>query len=164
MKQYMKEKSSAVLAIYPFSEIGYDRAYSISSLTFLFFSFSTAGWLWEVFLHIIIDGRFINRGVLFGPWLPIYGCGSLLILLALKRWRDQPFSTLGLTILLCGCLEYFSGLFLETFFHARWIIRTCSLTSRAGCAWKGWSSLALADCSSSILPPPGWMISFRPFP
>lgn len=120
MKQYMKEKSSAVLAIYPFSEIGYDRAYSISSLTFLFFSFSTAGWLWEMFLHIIIDGRFINRGVLFGPWLPIYGCGSLLILLALKRWRDQPFSTLGLTILLCGCLEYFSGLFLETFFHARW--------------------------------------------
>ena len=120
MKMYANEKSSAVLSIYPFSEIGFERSYSFSSLCFIFFSFSMAGWLWEVFLHIIIDGRFINRGVLFGPWLPIYGCGSVLILLVLRRWRSQPLRTFGLILLLCGTLEYFSGLFLETFFHAKW--------------------------------------------
>ena len=26
------------------------------------------------------DGSFVNRGFLHGPWLPIYGSGSILIL------------------------------------------------------------------------------------
>ncbi|WP_279232011.1 putative ABC transporter permease [[Clostridium] hylemonae] len=43
----------------------------------MFFAFSGIGWIWEVILHIIEDGMIINRGVMTGPWLPIYGMGSL---------------------------------------------------------------------------------------
>ena len=35
-----------------FIEAEYDRAYSLTSLILFFFSASTVGWLWEVFLHI----------------------------------------------------------------------------------------------------------------
>ena len=65
-----------VLSVGPIAEIGYQRTYSASSLILLFFIFSGMGWIWEVILHIIEDGMIINRGVLAGPWLPIYGAGG----------------------------------------------------------------------------------------
>ena len=39
-------------------EAEYDRAYSLTSLILFFFSASTVGWLWEVFLHIFIKIAF----------------------------------------------------------------------------------------------------------
>ena len=54
-----------------------------------FFTFSFAGWLWEVFLHVYLDHALVNRGVLYGPWLPIYGFG-VLILFLLRRFAKKP--------------------------------------------------------------------------
>lgn len=39
----------------------------------LFFLVSFFGWGWEVVLYLVREGRFVNRGILSGPWLPIYG-------------------------------------------------------------------------------------------
>lgn len=93
--------------------INYFRRYSVWSLILMFFAFSFIGWLWEVSLHLITDGEFVNRGVLHGPWLPIYGCGGVLILVALNRLRARPLLEFGATVVLCGCVEYFSSLYLE---------------------------------------------------
>ena len=49
--------------------IGFSFFYYIWGFLFL----SAIGWLWEVWLCLITDHEFINRGILFGPWLPIYG-------------------------------------------------------------------------------------------
>ena len=51
-------------------------------LVLLFFSFSFLGWCIEVVLKYRQFHRFINRGFLAGPWLPIYGSGAVLIPLA----------------------------------------------------------------------------------
>lgn len=109
-----------VLSVGPIAEIGYQRTYSASSLILLFFIFSGMGWIWEVILHIIEDGMIINRGVLAGPWLPIYGAGGILILLLLKKWRRQPFHLFGMIMLLCGTIEYFTSVMLEMLFGVRW--------------------------------------------
>ena len=93
--------------------INYFRRYSVWSLLLMFFAFSFIGWLWEVSLHLITDGEFVNRGVLHGPWLPIYGCGGVLILVALNRLRARPLLEFVATVVLCGCVEYFSSLYLE---------------------------------------------------
>ena len=93
--------------------INYFRRYSVWSLILMFFAFSFIGWLWEVSLHLISDGVFVNRGVLHGPWLPIYGCGGVLILVALNRLRSRPLLEFGAIVVLCGCVEYFSSLYLE---------------------------------------------------
>ena len=61
----------------------------------------------------------INRGLLLGPWLPIYGTGGVLILMLLKRWRSQPLITMGLIMLLCGTVEYITSIGLEFFFGQR---------------------------------------------
>lgn len=62
------------------SQINYMRCYSVWSVIMVFFIMSFGGWIWEVSLHLITNGTIVNRGVLHGPWLPIYGSGSVLIL------------------------------------------------------------------------------------
>lgn len=91
----------------------YMRHYSVSSLVLIFFSFMLVGWLWEVSLHIIEDGVFVNRGVLHGPWLPIYGVGSLVILLLLASFRKTPWLEFVTAVVLCGGIEYFGSWMLE---------------------------------------------------
>lgn len=93
--------------------INYLRNYSVTSLILLFFIISFIGWLWEVSLHLISDGVFVNRGALHGPWLPIYGSGGILILIILKKFRKTPLKEFIATICLCGCVEYFTALYLE---------------------------------------------------
>lgn len=91
----------------------YVRNYSIPSLILIFFSFSFIGWLWEVLFHLVTDGVFVNRGVMHGPWLPIYGSGSLLILLLLKKFREHPLTEFIAGTVLCGIVEYMTAVFLE---------------------------------------------------
>ena len=79
-------------------EAEYDRAYSLTSLILFFFSASTVGWLWEVFLHIFMDGALINRGTTWGPWLPIYGVGGVMTLVLLRKFADKRLMCLHLHI------------------------------------------------------------------
>lgn len=101
--------------------IDYMRRYSIWSLIALFFLFAIIGWIWEVVLHIIVDGEFVNRGVLQGPWLPIYGYGGILILTVLNKFRAKPLRQFIATIVLCGTIEYFTSVYLEIVYDGqRW--------------------------------------------
>lgn len=100
--------------------VDYHRNYSVFSLIVMFFAFSLAGWIWEVLLYLYTDGMFVNRGFLFGPWLPVYGCGSILILLLLKKFIDKPVLTFFLAVAICGVVEYSTGWYLETFQGLKW--------------------------------------------
>ncbi len=91
----------------------YIRHYSLSSIVIMFFVFAFIGWLWEVAIHLVEDGRFVNRGVLQGPWLPIYGAGSMMVLIVLNKFRKKPWLELIMTIVLCGVVEYFTSWYLE---------------------------------------------------
>ena len=55
----------------------YHRNYTLMTYILLFFIFAFIGWIWEVGIHIVEDGVFVNRGTMFGPWLPIYGFGGV---------------------------------------------------------------------------------------
>lgn len=93
--------------------VHYIRHYSIWSIIMIFFILAFIGWLWEVSLHLITNGEFVNRGVLHGPWLPIYGTGSVLILLLLNKLRKYPLLEFISATALCGCVEYFTAYYLE---------------------------------------------------
>ena len=100
--------------------LNYMRSYRIENIILLFFIFSFIGYSWEVLLHIIEDGRFVNRGVLHGPWLPIYGSGGMLILILLKKYRDKPALELTLIMFLCGLVEYLTSVYLEIKYSLSW--------------------------------------------
>lgn len=89
-------------------------------LILVFVLMSFAGWIWEVAIHLVEDGMFVKRGVLRGPWLPIYGCGSVLIVLFLGRYREKPGRVFLAAMVLCGVMEYVTGWYLETVYQVRW--------------------------------------------
>ena len=100
--------------------VHYLRHYSIWTVIAMFFIFCFIGWSWEVSLHLVKDGVFVNRGTMFGPWLPIYGSGGVAILLVLYKFRNRPGLEATLTVLLCGVLEYTSHWFLEVTKGTKW--------------------------------------------
>ena len=99
--------------LYKFEVNNYMRKYSIWSIILLFFIFSFIGWAWEVGYHIIKTGYFVNRGVLHGPILPIYGSGAVLMIMLLYKFRDKPLLEFISMILICGLVEYFTSYYLE---------------------------------------------------
>lgn len=104
-----------------FEVVNYLRRYNVTSLILMFFIFSFVGWFWEVLLHLIEDGTFVNRGVMYGPWLPIYGTGGIIVLLLLNKLRDKPLMEFISIVIVCGIVEYFTSYFLEiTHNGTRW--------------------------------------------
>ena len=96
---------------------------SLVNLVLLFFTYAFLGWCIEVTLKYFQFHRFINRGFLTGPWLPIYGSGAALITVVIKGLAPLEYSvgtTFIVSFLLCGFLEYMTSYVLEKRFHARW--------------------------------------------
>ena len=87
-----------------------------------FFIFGFLGWCMEVILKYRQYHRFINRGFLTGPILPIYGFGVILITLVvgnLASVESGPVATFSLSLVICGIVEYLTSYVLEKIFHAR---------------------------------------------
>jgi len=88
-----------------------------------FFLFGFAGWCMEVTLKFIQYHRFINRGFLTGPILPIYGFGVVLITVVvgnLASVESGVVMTFAMSMVICGIVEYVTSYVLEKIFHARW--------------------------------------------
>lgn len=55
----------------------------------IFIVYALIGWIYEVSWYLIMENRFVNRGVLFGPFLPIYGFGILILLFFLRKFMKK---------------------------------------------------------------------------
>ena len=61
----------------------------LRDLLLFFIFYSIIGWIYEELLFLIEDNVLCNRGVLFGPWLPIYGFGVLVIVGIFYRFKEK---------------------------------------------------------------------------
>ncbi len=84
-----------------------------------FVFYSMVGWIWEEIVCSIPAKKFINRGFLNGPYLPIYGSGALLVILLLSDIHN-PVALFLVGALVTGILEYVTSWVMEKLFHARW--------------------------------------------
>lgn len=91
----------------------------IYKLVLIFLVGSLVGFLYEEIFYLITDHKLYYQGFLYGPYLPIYGWGSLL-LLSLKKIKKNPILVFLFAILITGILEYFSGYFMFKIFNKRW--------------------------------------------
>lgn len=92
--------------------------FEFSKIFLFFFFFSIIGWVWEVFYFIVTKGKFVNRGFLRGPWLPIYGFACALLILftksrMLRKLLNSPIWTFIFITIFCSLLEYFTSYFIE---------------------------------------------------
>lgn len=86
----------------------------------LFMIYSFIGWCIEVIGKLFQYKRFINRGFLIGPYLPIYGWGGLLITILLQKYVNDVITLFILAMFICSVLEYLTSYFMEKIFYARW--------------------------------------------
>lgn len=93
---------------------------TIGKLFILFMIYSFVGWLIEVLCKGIEDGKFVNRGFLIGPYLPIYGSGGIIMTLTLGKYYDSPVTLFVMAMFICAVLEYVTSFLLEKLFNARW--------------------------------------------
>ena len=62
----------------------------LSRYFFYFMLYSIIGWIYEVFLEVVIyHWGYSNRGVLFGPYCVIYGVGALILLFSLQGLKKR---------------------------------------------------------------------------
>ena len=90
------------------------------NLIFFFAFYAFAGWCVEVLYYFKNEHKFVNRGFLFGPFCPIYGCGAVSLVVFLDSYKNNIFILFFLGVLLTSVLEYFTGLILEKLFKTKW--------------------------------------------
>lgn len=92
----------------------------LSYYTFCFFVTSISGYLWEVCIYFFQESTFTNRGFLYGPWLPVYGAGAILLHILLHTQCRHPLRVFFLSMLLGTLLELLVGIFLDCFWGLRY--------------------------------------------
>jgi len=59
---------------------------SVQKYFLIFIMYAMLGWIYEVVLEVFIyRWGFTNRGVLFGPYCPVYGVGALAFLFTVSK-------------------------------------------------------------------------------
>ena len=87
---------------------------------FLYFLlYSVLGWIYEVFLEVVVyRWGFTNRGVLFGPYCPVYGVGALAFLTCFHRLmaKKEPrwLRLVKPFLIFLGCMAVATGIELVT--------------------------------------------------
>ena len=90
-----------------------------------FVVYSVLGWMYESTYCTIVEGKWANRGFLYGPLCPIYGTG---VIAMMATWQFvlaegivvAPWQVFVVTALGSAVLEYATSWALEKLFHARW--------------------------------------------
>lgn len=87
---------------------------------FLFLAGCLVGWIYEEIFYLVTEGILEKRGFLYGPYLPVYGFGALLMQLLLKRFKGKPAVVFLLSAVITGVLEYITGVLMWAVWHRRW--------------------------------------------
>ncbi len=75
------------------------------------------GFIYETLFYRIDLGYFVKRGTTFGPWIPIYGFGGVLIYTLNKNLKHNLLLTFIYSALICGVLEFLTGYTLYHFIN-----------------------------------------------
>ncbi len=95
-------------------------AYTSNQWMLFFFIYCFLGWIFESTYVSVCEKRFVNRGFMRGPFLPLYGTGAILILFV-----SIPLQGHLVWMFLAGsaaatALEYVTGVCMEALFKVRY--------------------------------------------
>ena len=94
-----------------------DKVY-LYFLLFLIYSF--IGWIMEICVTFYKSKKIVDRGFLIGPYCPIYGYASIIMILYLNHYKDNPLTVFLLAVVICTFIEYIISYIMEKLFNARW--------------------------------------------
>jgi uncharacterized protein len=93
---------------------------NISNVIFTFTFFSVIGWMLEVAYRSTRDGRFVNPGLLKGPYLILYGTAALVLIGSISVIHEYGiFLKIFCYFIITTGLELISGFNAQRFFNVR---------------------------------------------
>lgn len=98
----------------------FDFKTNICKYIMIFLAGGIAGWIYELIFCLIYDGELVNRGFLYGPYLPVYGFGAIFLVILLKRFKKNPLIIFFSAMIITGVLEYFTGYAMWNIYHRTW--------------------------------------------
>lgn len=96
------------------------HTYTPGQWILLFFFYCLAGWIWECCYVSARQRKWVNRGFLNGPVLPIYGTGAILILFVTLPVKNNFLLVYLFGTAAATALEYVTGAVMEQLFKVRY--------------------------------------------
>ena len=96
------------------------HAYYLPQWVLFFFIYSFIGWVWGSCYVSVRKRRWVNRGFMHGPMLPLYGSGAIVVLVSTIGVRENAALIFLLGMMAATVLEYFTGAAMERLFHVRY--------------------------------------------
>ena len=97
-----------------------DMPYTLVQWIGFFFIYGFLGWCYESTYVSIKHKRWVNRGFMRGPLLPLYGSGAILLLFVTIPFRDNLFLMFIAGAIGATALEYVTGVTMEALFKVRY--------------------------------------------
>ena len=94
--------------------------YSFMQWLFFFYIYCMIGWVWECSYCSIVERHLTNRGFMKGPVIPIYGCGTCVMLLVSAPFRENLVLTFVAGAIGATILEFLTGTIMEALFKVRY--------------------------------------------
>lgn len=94
--------------------------YTIHQWLLLFYLYCFVGWVWESCYVSALKHKWINRGFLKGPLLPIYGSGAIVVLISTITVKENIFLVFIIGMIAATVLEYITGELMESIFNVRY--------------------------------------------
>ena len=94
--------------------------YTTGQWLLLFFFYCFCGWVWESCYVSLCKRRWVNRGFLHGPLLPIYGSGAIIVLFVTLPVKNNMILVAIFGMLAATILEYVTGAVMERLFKVRY--------------------------------------------
>lgn len=94
--------------------------YELSMLFLYFIIYAFLGWCAEVAVTAVKQRRFVNRGVMNGPIVPLYGLMATLAGVFLEPEENNLLVFVLGAVVLCAAVEVVAGVILERQFGRRW--------------------------------------------
>ena len=95
-------------------------SYTVSQWLFFFYFYCFIGWCFESSYVSLKEKRWINRGFLKGPFLPIYGSGAIMMLVASAPFTDHWWAVYIAGSIGATALEFVTGAVMEALFKVRY--------------------------------------------
>lgn len=87
---------------------------------FLFYFYCFGGWCFESAFVSLKTGKWVNRGFMRGPFLPLYGSGATMMLVVSMPFQDNVLLTYIAGVIGATVLEYITGIAMEMLFQVRY--------------------------------------------
>lgn len=94
--------------------------YTITQWLFFFYFYCFFGWIFESTYVSIKSRKFVNRGFMRGPFLPIYGSGAIMMLVVSMPFQDNLVLTYFAGCVGATALELVTGIAMESLFKVRY--------------------------------------------